>query len=421
MFKTVRPEVLGVFLLAATQLTFAGPDVLSSAQNDPAVKAKAVALYSRMPLAFELNEGQTSSEVKAFSRGSGYGLFLTSNESVVVLTPKAGESTAIRTKIIGAKTAIVVPADKLNGTLNSFIGNDRSKWRTNIATYSKVKYEGIYSGVDLVYYGNQQQLEYDFIVAPGADPNIIRLGISGADIRIDSNGDLVMHTSLGDVRHNKPVIYQEVGGARHEIAGRFVKLAADEVGFAIADYDRHNTLVIDPSFIFSTYLGGSGSDQAVSVQVDVLGNTFIAGTTTSTNYPTNGSEPGPYPVYPGGATDAFFSVIFFQANAAGNFGSTLFISSYYGGTTGNTSINAIDILQGSGQLIPTVYIAGWSSATDLPTVNPLQHGYGGGSSDGFVAQLKYPNFLQYASYVGGSDTDAADENKRVKFGGIRVG
>jgi hypothetical protein len=381
---------------------------------------KAAALYARLPLAFEVNQGQTSPEVKALSRGSGYGLFLTADESVVVLTPKAGKSAAIRVKMLGAKTARVVPEDKLAGTVNSFIGNDSSKWRTNIATYSKMRYEGIYSGVDLVYYGNNEQLEYDFIVAPGADPQAIRFSISGANTHIDSHGDLVMHTSLGDVRHQKPVIYQEIAGVRHEIAGHFVKLANREVGFAIADYDRHNSLVIDPSFIFSTYLGGSGADQALTVAVDVLGDTFVAGTTSSTNYPTNGKQPGPYPTYPGGTTAAFFSVIFFQANGSGNFGSILFISSYYGGTTGDTTVTAIDILQGSGQLIPTVYVAGWSTASDLPTVNPLQHGYGGGASDGFVAQLKYPNFLQYASYLGGSGTDGATSLTHDSFGNIIV-
>jgi hypothetical protein len=420
MFKTVRPEVLGVFLLAATQLVFAGPDVVNSRQPDPAAQMKATALYARMPLAFEVNEGQTNPQVKALSRGSGYGLFLTSDESVLVLTPKSGKSAAIRMKMVGAKTARVVPADKLAGTVNSFIGNDRSKWQTNIPTYSKMRYEGIYSGVDLVYYGNHEQLEYDFTVAPGADPRAIRFSISGATARIDSNGDLVMHTSLGDVRHNKPVIYQEIAGVRHEIAGHFVKLSSHEVGFAIADYDRHNSLVIDPSLIFSTYLGGSGPDQALAVAVDILGDTFVAGTTSSTNYPTNGTEPGPYPTYPGGTTDAFFSVIFFQANTQGNSGSILFISSYYGGTTGSTSITAIDILQGSGQLIPNVYIAGWTTATDLPTVNPLQAGYGGGASDGFIAQLKYPQYLQYASYVGGSGTDGATSLVHDSFGNLIV-
>ena len=167
MLKMNRLGTLSVFMVAATQLMFGGPDIVTSQQTDAQARIKAAALYARMPLAFELNAGQTDPRVKAFSRGSGYGLFLTADESVVVLTRNSGKSAAIRMKLLGAKDSRVVPTDPLPGTVNSFIGNDRSKWRTDIPTFSKVKYEGIYSGVDLIYYGNQQQLEYDFVVAPG--------------------------------------------------------------------------------------------------------------------------------------------------------------------------------------------------------------------------------------------------------------
>ncbi|MGD0133348.1 MAG: SBBP repeat-containing protein [Bryobacteraceae bacterium] len=398
-----RLGTLSVFVVATTQLIFAGPDIVTSHQTDAQTRIKAAALYARLPLAFELNAGQTDPQVKAFSRGSGYGLFLTSDESVLVLTHNSGKSAAIRMKMLGAKTPRVTPEDRLNGTVNSFIGNDRSKWRTDIPTFSKVKYEGIYSGVDLIYYGNQQQLEYDFVVAPGADPQAIRFGVSGAKVRLDSNGDLVMHTSLGDVRHHKPVIYQEIAGVRREIAGHFVKRSDHEVSFAIANYDREHTLVIDPTFSWSTYLGGSGQDLATCVAVDALGDTFVAGNTTSTNFPTNGSEAGPFPAFPGaaGSTQAFFSVIFFQGN-----GSELFISSYYGGTTGNTNVNALALLQPNGKLVPSVYVAGTTTATDLPTVDPLQAANAGGA-DAFIAELEFPSVIHYSSYLGGSGNDSA--------------
>jgi hypothetical protein len=416
MFTLNRLAVLGVFVLAATQLAVAGPDVVTSQQTDAKAQATAAALYAKMPLAFELNEGQTDPRVKAFSRGSGYGLFLTADESVVVLTRNSGKSAAIRMKLLGAGAARVVPADPLPGTVNSFIGNDRSKWRTNIPTFSKVKYESIYSGVDLIYYGNQQQLEYDFVVAPGADPNAIRFNVSGAKVRIDSTGDLVMRTSLGEVRHHKPVIYQEIAGVRHAVAGRFVKRSNQEIAFAIADYDRRHSLVIDPTFNFSTYLGGSGADVALCVAVDALGDTFIGGSTTSTNFPTDGAYAGPYPTFPGpaGSTDAFFSVIFFQGN-----GSKLFISSYYGGANGNETVNSIALLQGSGQLVPYVYVAGTTTSTDLPTVNPLQ-GSNLGVSNAFVAQLKFPSDIAYSSYLGGSGKDSATAITTDSLGNIAV-
>jgi hypothetical protein len=416
MLKMNRSAVLSVFMLAATQLIFAGPDIVTSQKTDAQTRIKAAALYARMPLAFELNAGQTDPRVKALSRGSGYGLFLTADESVVVLTGNSGKSAAIRMKLLGANDSRVVPTDPLPGTINSFIGNDPSKWRTDVPTFSKVKYEGIYSGVDLIYYGNQQQLEYDFVVAPGADPSAIRFAVSGAKVRLDSNGDLVMHTSLGDVRQHKPLIYQEIAGVRHEIAGRFVKRSDQEVSFAVANYDRQHTLVIDPTFSWSTYLGGSATDLTTCVAVDVLGNTYIGGSTTSTNFPTNGANAGPYPTFPGaaGSTQAFFSVIFFQGN-----GDELYISSYYGGTTGNTAVNSISLLQPNGKLVPYVYVAGNTTATDLPTVNPLQ-GANAGGEDAFVAELEFPNVIHYSSYLGGSGNDSASSITYDSLGNIVV-
>jgi hypothetical protein len=414
MLKMNRPGTLSVFMLAATQLIFAGPDIITSQQTDAQARLKAAALYARMPMAFELNAGQTDPRVKAFSRGSGYGLFLTADESVVVLTRTSGKSAAIRMKLLGAKDSRVLPTDPLRGTVNSFIGNDPSKWRKDIPTFSKVKYEGIYSGVDLIYYGNQQQLEYDFVVAPGADPQAIRFGVSGAKVRLDSNGDLVMHTSLGDVRHHKPVIYQEIAGVRHEIAGHFVKRSDHEVSFAIANYDRQHALVIDPTLSFSTYLGGSGTDLATCVALDALGDTFIGGSTTSLNYPTDGSFAGPYPTFPGpaGSTDAFFSVLFYQNEQ-------LFISSYYGGANGNETVNSISLLQPNGKLVPTVYVAGSTTSTDLPTVNPLQPA-NAGTQNAFVAELNFPDIITYSSYLGGSGKDTASAVTTDSEGNILV-
>lgn len=416
MLKMNRLGALSVFVMAATQLIFAGPDIVTSAQTEAQARIKAAALYGRMPLAFELNAGQTDPRVKAFSRGSGYGLFLTADESVVVLTRNSGKSAAIRMKLLGAKDSHVVPADPLPGTVNSFIGNDRSKWRTDVPTFSKMKYEGIYSGVDLIYYGNQEQLEYDFVVAPQADPQAIRFAVSGAKVRLEASGDLVMHTSLGDVRHHKPVIYQEIDGVRHQIAGRFVKRSDNEISFAIANYDRQHALVIDPTFSWSTYLGGSGTDLVTTVAVDALGDTYIGGSTTSTNFPTDGSFAGPYPTFPGpaGSTDAFFSVIFFQNN-----GGTLFISSYYGGTTGNETVNSITLLQGNGKLVPTVYVAGSTTSTDLPTVNPLQP-TNMGVQNAFVAELNFPDIISYSSYLGGSGKDTASSITLDSLGNIVV-
>ena len=152
--------------------------------------------------------------------------------------------------------------DALPGKSNYFIGNDPAKWRTNIPTYAKVKYEGVYPGVDLVYYGNQGQLEYDFVVAPGADPGLVTLAFEGArEVHIDARGELVLGVEGGEVRQHKPVVYQEVAGVKQEVAGRYVMKGTRQVGFRVAAYDPSRPLIIDPVLVYSTYLGGSGGDE----------------------------------------------------------------------------------------------------------------------------------------------------------------
>ena len=148
--------------------------------------------------------------------------------------------------------------DELPGKSNYFIGNDPAKWRTNIPTYAKVKYQGVYPGVDLVYYGNQGRLEYDFVVAPGADPRLVTLAFEGArDVHIDARGELVLGVEGGEVRQHKPVVYQEVAGVKQEVAGRYVMKGTRQVGFRVAAYDPSRPLIIDPVLVYSTYLGGS--------------------------------------------------------------------------------------------------------------------------------------------------------------------
>lgn len=232
--------------------------------------------YGRLPLSFEANQGQTDGRVKFLSRTSGYSLFLTEDEAVLTLSggkantrkakimgtartlqsgmaaPKSGS--VLRMKLRNADPAAKVTGmDELAGTSNYFIGNDPKRWRSGVPTYGKVKYEGIYSGIDLVYYGNQRQLEYDFIVAPGADPRRIAFDVIGAKrIRRDEHGDLVLKTGEGEIRWHKPVAYQEKNGARHLVAARYAIKDRNRVGFELAKYDPSRPLYIDP-LIYSTY------------------------------------------------------------------------------------------------------------------------------------------------------------------------
>jgi len=398
-----------VLLFGGSYLAGDVPNVVSG-QPDAATRANARVEYVGMPLAFELNQGQADPQVKALAHGNGYGLFLTSNESIFVFAQDKdkGAPSVLSMKLLGSGGAAhVIPMDSLLGTANYFIGNDPSKWRKDVPAYGKIKYAGVYPGVDLIYYGNQEQLEYDFVVAPGANPNAIRFDIQGAQkIRIDADGDLVLETNRGEIRHHRPVVYQEIAGARRAIAGRFVLQGRHRVGFELGDYDTQRSLVIDPILGYSTYTGGSALDQGLAIAVDGLGDTFFGGTTASTDFPVcinlkvapPCSTKAPYTHWHGGGTDGFLSILL-SSNGGG---SKYFTSSYFGGN-GRDSVTAIQLLGG---LVPDLYACGTTTSTNLPTAGgPFQPNNAGGT-DAFIAHLHFPNVLEYASYLGGSGNDA---------------
>src|SRR5262249_25691982 len=176
--------------------------------------------------------------------------------------------------------------DELAAKSNYFIGNDPKKWHTNVSNYAKVKYEAVYPGVDVVYYGNQRRLEYDFVVAPGVDPGSIKLSFGGAKrIEIDAEGNLVLSTQGGQIKQHRPIIYQEAEGERREIAGGYALKGASEVEFEVGAYDAGRPLIIDPVLSYSSYLGGIGQDSALSITVDSTGNAYLLGNTTSADFP----------------------------------------------------------------------------------------------------------------------------------------
>jgi len=393
----------------------APPSVVSSInapQADPKAQARILDSYGKLPLSFEVNHGQADARVKFLSRTGGYTLFLTGDEAV--LTLRGGKADTNKAKIAGIahplKSGMAVPraggvlrmklrhanpaakvtgADELAGTSNYFIGNDPAKWRSNVPTYAKVKYEGIYPGIDLVYYGNQRQLEYDFIVAPGADPRRIEFDVRGAKrIRRDEHGDLVLKMGEGEIRLHKPVVYQEKNGARQEIAAQYAITEQNRVGFEVVGYDSGRPLYIDP-LIYSTYLGGSGDDTGYGIAVDSAGNAYVTGYTSSTDFPTMNPL---QPTYGGGAYDAFVAKI----NAEG---SALVYSTYLGGSNDDQG-NRIAVDSAG-----NAYVTGTTSSTNFPTMNPFQAANGGGT-DAFVAKLNSPGTaLVYSTYLGGSDND----------------
>jgi hypothetical protein len=286
-------------------------------------------------------------------------------------------------------TAKVTVADEMAGKANYFIGNDPAKWRTNVPTYAKVKYKGIYSGIDLVYYGNQRQLEYDFIVAPGANPHSIAFDVSGAKrIRQEADGDLVFKVGEDEIRWHKPVVYQEKDGARQEIAAHYAITDKNRVGFEVAKYDAGRALYIDP-LIYSTYLGGSGDEGGFGVAVDSAGNAYLTGFTDSIDFPTmNPFQPG----Y-GGNGEVFVS----KLNPSG---SALAYSTYLGGSEND---------EGSGISVDSAgnaYITGYTDSTNFPTVNPYQptnHSTAYAPANAFVTKINPAgSALLYSTYFGGS-------------------
>src|SRR6266849_2904921 len=370
----------------------------------------AAASYGKLPLRFEANQGQADLRVKFLSRGSGYTLFLTSTEAVLALqkpsltiaaiqryvgnTPgnRRTSSAVLRMKIGGAnRIARIEGLESLPGKSSYFIGNDPAKWRTNVPTYAKVRYEGVYPGVDLVYYGNQGQLEYDFVIAPGTDPRTIRLFVVGAErLEASSRGDLVLNTGSGEVRLQKPVVYQESGNVRKEIAGRYVLRGKHQIGFEVATYDASKPLIIDPLLSYSTYLGGSSDDEGNAIAVDSSGNAYVTGSTSSTNFPTKN------PLQPalGGSSDAFVA----KLDPTGS----LIYSTFLGGSVGDFG-NAIAV-DASGN----AYITGGTNSANFPTKNPLQVALGG-ASDAFVAKLDPTgSALVYSTFLGGTMDDVGN-------------
>ena len=228
-------------------------------------------------MSFEANQGQFDPQADFIARGSGYTVFLTPRDAVLMLQGPAtamdrhgqGQTStvALRLGLVGANPQPRVSAsESLPGSVNYFLGNDPARWRTNIPTYAKVRYHEIYSGIDLVYYGNQRQLEYDFVVRPGADPTRIAFAVEGAQrIEVDPEGDLVLHLAGGAIRHRKPVIYQEGDGTRREIAGGYVLKGPQQVGFQVAAYDASKPLVIDPTLVYSTLVGGGNTDHGLGI------------------------------------------------------------------------------------------------------------------------------------------------------------
>jgi hypothetical protein len=385
-------------LLHSSHSVDAAPGISEPGRHEARVRVAAA--LGELPLSFEANRGQSDPRVKYLVRGAGYAIFLTGDGAVLALRATAGNTVegagyppaTLEMKFAGTSgKAIVVAADELPGHVNYLIGNDPSGWRTNVPTYGQVMYTEVYPGIAVVFHGRQRELEYDFEVGPGADASRIGLEIQGAKgIRLEGDGNAVVETAAGQVVLRRPVSYQEISGKRNEVASAFELRGEREVGIRLGAYDSREKLVIDPVLSYSTFLGGTGEDQILGVDVDASGDTYVTGTTSSTSFPI---VAGYQPIAPNTTQTAFVT----ELNAAG---SALVYSTYLGGST-------FDAAQGirvdaSGN----AYVAGLTESANFPVTASAFQGTLAGVSNCFLAVLNAGGqSLKYSSYLGGNGSD----------------
>jgi len=393
--------------LIATVIIAGTPQLpgVSVAQSPKAPRPVSVAT---LPLVFEANQGQTDNSVKFVARGSGYTLFLGPDLLTLALAEReagpprlsAGyhgarprHAETVRIRFTGTnRGARISGAEELPGTANYFIGNDRSKFVAGVRTFRRVKCEEIYPGVDLVYYGSQGRLEHDLVVAPGASYKAIALRVEGARrLESDGEGGIALQLAGGHLRLQRPLVYQDIEGRRQLVAGRYSVRAGNQIAFELGAYDNRRPVVIDPILSYSTYIGGSSTDTAWAIAMDSAGNVYVAGRTTSIDFPTA----SPLQAARGGNTDVFVM----KLNASG----TPLYATYLGGSAEDSVSTSAIAVDRDGN----AYITGWTLSSNYPvTQGASQPAFGGGSADAFVTKLNATgNALVYSTYLGGKNVD----------------
>jgi Beta-propeller repeat len=410
------------------------PDSLQKRRPGATVSARLagkplLATHGALPVAFEANQGQTDRRVKYLARGQGYALFLTSRETVFVLAAPENKSPAghhagkktdhsrrralrrasrlavVRMRLAGAASSPhTLHGEPLPGVTNYFLGKDARQWRRQVQHYAWVRYQEIYPGVDLAFHGGQQRLEFDFVVAPGASPSLVRLSFLGArHVATDTGGDLVLTSGAGELRLHKPLAYQEQDGVRRPVKAGFL-LHGPQVTFALGDYDHDRELVIDPTLSYSTMLGGSAQDDATAVAVDSSGQAYVTGETGSLDFPSSSGT-----LASRGNLDVFVSR--FAADGSG-----LGYTTLIGGSSDEAG-NSIAVDSGG-----NAYLAGTTASADFPTTAGVLGTSRKGTLDAFAVKLDANGGVAYATYLGGSNADsgnsiAVDGNGNAYVGG----
>jgi hypothetical protein len=382
MFGSFR---FALFLCASLTLAAAPPE---------AAMTQAQATLARSPLRFEVNQGQWGAGVLYAARSGGYDLMFTARGPVLTLPGARPVEISLPHS---NPSPTIQPIGKLPTRTDYYIGA-REHWHTNIANYSRIRYGAVYPGVDVVYYGQNNQLEFDFVLQPGAEPRAIRLQFRGArHLSITSEGDLAFEFGNGRMVQKKPLIYQEDPrtSARHEISGRYVLVSRNVVGLRLDGYDRKRPLVIDPALVFCSYLGGTGADQINALKLDSQGHLYIAGSTTTGDLlATNGA----YSTSMISQTGIFLAIIDITPGA----GYPILYFTYIGG--GGTDTPSAIAVDEEGN----VYMTGTTSSADFPTtVNAIQTTGAGSVNAAFMLELNPlglsgPVSLVYSTFLGGT-------------------
>ncbi len=370
----------------------------ATAPEASAATPAAATLLDGLPMAFEPNVGQTDASVRYVARGRGYDVLVTGDDVTLVVEPRREAATSpasLRMQFAGARPDAAVEAvDELPGRVHYMRGADPSRWLRDVPTYAAVRYAGVYEGVDAVLYGTRRQLEYDFEVAPGADPTQIRVRFEGAEaVEVDPSGDLVMRLADGEVRQQRAVVYQPDGASRKRVGARYVMTGGAEVRIDLDAYDAERPLVIDPVIVYTTLVGGSdgmsgSNEEGHGVALAPDGSIFVTGSSDAN------SVPGGFPMHgtPGGDFDVFVT----KLDATGT---TVLSSTWFGGSNReDASAIAVDSTG-------AVYVTGTSQSADLPVANAFDASRGG-TVDAFVLKLD-PSGANtvYATYLGGANVE----------------
>jgi len=409
--------------VGVSSLSLAAPSPALS----PASRQRIAASYAALPLGFEPNQGQADPQVKYMARANGYTLFLTQSEAVFSFRaksssgieraighghrfsqpkaagPEENETSTVGMRLVGGNPkAQLETREVLPGKTNYYVGNKPANWHANVPQYARVCYKDVYPGVDLAYYGDRSRLEFDFIVAPESSPEPIALAFSGTQgITTDASGDLVVSSAAGNAVLHKPVAYQKVNGGRQPVAARFALKQGNRVNFELGNYDHSRELIIDPSVVYATYLGGANEDEVFALAVDSANNVFVTGESDSTSG---------WPASAGGnvAASHSFDVFVTKLTSSGALSYTTFV----GGSNADSGL-AITV-----DSFHAAYVTGITQSTDFPVSGtaPQPTGGGGGNctntkkvsapcSDAFAFKLDANGVSVWATYIGGSNDD----------------